>query len=127
LHKVIPGKIYNPYQKVISIVGQTLEPFDDDNLIPAYGFGDTATNDEDAFCFLDKISFSATLASDGFFFLSRLLYNQKSNIPIMFAMEYIINAVTVMVISESCLSYLIIWKKKKKKINTIQPGWRNVG
>lgn len=54
LHKVIPGKIYNPYQKVISIIGQTLEPFDDDNLIPAYGFGDTATNDEDTFCFLDN-------------------------------------------------------------------------
>ncbi|XP_060084694.1 uncharacterized protein LOC132563955 [Ylistrum balloti] len=43
LHKIIPGRIYNPYQKVISIIGQTLEPFDDDNFIPAYGFGDSVT------------------------------------------------------------------------------------
>lgn len=51
LHKVIPGRIYNPYQKVISIIGQTIEPFDDDHLIPAYGFGDSSTSDEDVFCF----------------------------------------------------------------------------
>ncbi|CAG2245946.1 RGLG [Mytilus edulis] len=51
LHKIIPGKIYNPYQKVVSIIGQTLEPFDDDNLIPTYGFGDSLTNDEDVFSF----------------------------------------------------------------------------
>lgn len=43
LHKIIPGRVYNPYQKVISIIGQTLEPFDDDNIIPAYGFGDSVT------------------------------------------------------------------------------------
>lgn len=54
LHKIVPGRIYNPYQKVISIIGQTLEPFDDDNLIPAYGFGDSVTNDEDVFCFLSN-------------------------------------------------------------------------
>ena len=39
----------NPYQKVISILGQTLEPLDDDNLIPAYGFGDSTTKDKDVF------------------------------------------------------------------------------
>ncbi|OWF40267.1 E3 ubiquitin-protein ligase RGLG4-like [Mizuhopecten yessoensis] len=43
LHKIVPGRVYNPYQKVISIIGQTLEPFDDDNIIPAYGFGDSVT------------------------------------------------------------------------------------
>lgn len=39
----------NPYQKVISILGQTLEPFDDDHLIPAFGFGDIVTKDKDVF------------------------------------------------------------------------------
>ena len=39
----------NPYQKVISILGQTLEPLDDDNLIPAFGFGDLKTKDKDVF------------------------------------------------------------------------------
>lgn len=52
LHRVVSGKIYNPYQKVISIIGQTLEPFDDDNFIPAYGFGDTSTNATDVFSFI---------------------------------------------------------------------------
>lgn len=30
----------NPYEKAISIIGKTLAPFDDDNLIPCFGFGD---------------------------------------------------------------------------------------
>ena len=30
----------NPYEKAISIIGETLAPFDDDNLIPCFGFGD---------------------------------------------------------------------------------------
>ena len=34
----------NPYEHAISIIGQTLSPFDDDNLIPCFGFGDGIWN-----------------------------------------------------------------------------------
>ncbi|KAH3884401.1 uncharacterized protein LOC127837089 [Dreissena polymorpha] len=51
LHRIDGEKIYNPYQKVINIIGNTLEPFDEDNLIPAYGFGDTETIDTKVFPF----------------------------------------------------------------------------
>jgi E3 ubiquitin-protein ligase RGLG len=38
LHAI--GDTPNPYEKAISIIGKTLTPFDDDNLIPCFGFGD---------------------------------------------------------------------------------------
>jgi len=50
LHHIEEGVI-NPYQEVIRIVGETLEVFDDDKLIPAYGFGDKETADKSVFPF----------------------------------------------------------------------------
>ena len=43
------SKKLNPYQRVIQIISRTLEPFDDDHLIPAYGFGDSGTKDKSVF------------------------------------------------------------------------------
>ncbi|XP_074311617.1 E3 ubiquitin-protein ligase RGLG3 [Silene latifolia] len=49
LHAV--GSDPNPYEKAISIIGRTLSPFDDDNLIPCFGFGDVTTRDKNVFSF----------------------------------------------------------------------------
>ena len=38
LHAI--GKRQNPYEQAISIIGRTLSPFDEDDLIPCFGFGD---------------------------------------------------------------------------------------
>ncbi|KAI3719178.1 hypothetical protein L6452_20072 [Arctium lappa] len=51
LHTI--GDSPNPYEKAISIIGQTLAPFDDDNLIPCFGFGDATTHDQEVFSFHD--------------------------------------------------------------------------
>ena len=49
LHRIISGKIYNPYQKVISILGKTLDPFIVRTPIPAFGFGDSFSADKCVF------------------------------------------------------------------------------
>jgi len=50
LHCCDPG-VMNPYMQVISIMGKTLETFDDDKWIPAFGFGDSKTSDHSVFPF----------------------------------------------------------------------------
>ncbi|KAF5751782.1 hypothetical protein HS088_TW02G00800 [Tripterygium wilfordii] len=49
LHAI--GNKLNPYEQAISIIGRTLSPFDEDNLIPCFGFGDASTHDRYVFSF----------------------------------------------------------------------------
>ncbi|KAI6671330.1 hypothetical protein NL676_006215 [Syzygium grande] len=49
LHHIGDG--LNPYEQAISIIGKTLAAFDEDNLIPCYGFGDASTHDQEVFSF----------------------------------------------------------------------------
>ncbi|KAK7271877.1 hypothetical protein RJT34_28130 [Clitoria ternatea] len=49
LHHIGDGP--NPYEQAISIIGKTLAAFDEDNLIPCFGFGDASTHDQDVFNF----------------------------------------------------------------------------
>eukprot|EP01120_Amphizonella_sp_Union-15-10_P001974 TRINITY_DN12115_c0_g1_i1.p1 TRINITY_DN12115_c0_g1~~TRINITY_DN12115_c0_g1_i1.p1 ORF type:complete len:280 (-),score=57.12 TRINITY_DN12115_c0_g1_i1:14-853(-) len=50
LHTIDPN-VQNPYQMVLRILGKTLEVFDDDKLIPVFGFGDITTSDKKVFPF----------------------------------------------------------------------------
>ncbi|XP_057970484.1 E3 ubiquitin-protein ligase RGLG2-like [Malania oleifera] len=49
LHDI--GDDQNPYEQAISIIGKTLSTFDEDNLIPCFGFGDASTHDQEVFSF----------------------------------------------------------------------------
>ncbi|KAF0747346.1 hypothetical protein AaE_007759, partial [Aphanomyces astaci] len=42
----------NLYEEVMDIVGRTLCDFDDDNIIPVFGFGDQVTGDHSVFSFM---------------------------------------------------------------------------
>ncbi|XVE92292.1 hypothetical protein REPUB_Repub01dG0084600 [Reevesia pubescens] len=55
LHHIGNGQ--NPYEQAISIIGQSLSAFDEDNLIPCYGFGDATTHDQDVFSFYPEERF----------------------------------------------------------------------
>ena len=47
LHRLDPENvILNPYEHVISVLGRCLEEFDDDNMIPVFGFGDVRTKEK---------------------------------------------------------------------------------
>ncbi|KAF4368822.1 hypothetical protein F8388_021434 [Cannabis sativa] len=46
------GQDLNPYEQAISIIGRTLSTFDEDNLIPCYGFA--STHDKDVFSFFPE-------------------------------------------------------------------------
>eukprot|EP00262_Sarcandra_glabra_P014946 TRINITY_DN4507_c0_g2_i1.p1 TRINITY_DN4507_c0_g2~~TRINITY_DN4507_c0_g2_i1.p1 ORF type:complete len:402 (+),score=40.25 TRINITY_DN4507_c0_g2_i1:68-1273(+) len=45
------GDTLNPYEQAIAIIGKALAPFDEDNLIPCFGFGDATTHDQAVFSF----------------------------------------------------------------------------
>lgn len=50
LHEIDPkGQWRNPYQQAIAAVGEVMERFDDDKLIPAFGFGDEVAKDMSVF------------------------------------------------------------------------------
>ncbi|XP_075644351.1 E3 ubiquitin-protein ligase RGLG4-like [Castanea sativa] len=45
------GDAPNPYEKAMSIIGTTLAPFNEDNSINCFGFGDEKTHDQEVFSF----------------------------------------------------------------------------
>ncbi|KAH8500038.1 hypothetical protein H0E87_015323 [Populus deltoides] len=55
LHDIRNGQ--NPYEQAISIIGRTMSAFDEDNLIPCFGFGDASTHDQDVFSFFPEERF----------------------------------------------------------------------
>eukprot|EP00741_Cyanophora_paradoxa_P012556 tig00020614_g12133.t1 len=55
LHKIYEDGRLNPYQEVISTIGRTLASFDDDGLIPTYGFGDALVKDRECFSLAERL------------------------------------------------------------------------
>lgn len=54
LHDVSDPSCPNPYMQALSIIAKALWDFDDDHLIPVYGFGDFTTQGESVFSFADN-------------------------------------------------------------------------
>ena len=52
LHDISPDDGLNPYQQAIAIIGRTLARYDEDGLIPAYGFGDSSSGGTRVFSFM---------------------------------------------------------------------------
>lgn len=52
LHTIHPN-FRNPYQRVISAIGRTLEHLDEDRIIPVFGFGDVNTKNHSVFPILN--------------------------------------------------------------------------
>lgn len=48
----ITSRTLNPYEHAISIIGKALSDYDEDKLIPCFGFGDATTHDQKVFNFL---------------------------------------------------------------------------
>ncbi|WAR18047.1 CPNA2-like protein [Mya arenaria] len=63
LHDISEDEL-NPYQEVITILGETLQPLDEDGLIPAFGFGDSRTKG-DAIFPLKDVYHILVIAADG--------------------------------------------------------------
>ncbi|KAF1323438.1 Copine-like protein, partial [Globisporangium splendens] len=49
LHSTDDPYVLNPYENVIETIGKTLRDFDEDNVIPVFGFGDEMTGDHSVF------------------------------------------------------------------------------
>ncbi|KAL3661400.1 hypothetical protein V7S43_013603 [Phytophthora oleae] len=56
LHEIDDPSSRNPYEDVIETIGRTLRDFDEDNIIPVYGFGDELTCDRAVFTFAEHES-----------------------------------------------------------------------
>ena len=54
LHYISDNGEKNPYQQVLECICLTLEGFDDDHLIPCYGFGDATSRAHKVFCFREN-------------------------------------------------------------------------
>lgn len=54
LHDISDRTSPNPYEQALTVISQALWDFDDDHLIPSYGFGDSTTRDTKVFSFQDN-------------------------------------------------------------------------